>query len=41
MSLAHPLATVEQVPGLYRDRDLDLNIRHFTPSPQHEIKTSP
>jgi hypothetical protein len=33
MSLAHPLAPVEQVLGLYRDRDLDLSVRHFTSSP--------
>jgi transposase len=37
-----PLAVVEQVLGLYRDRYPDLNVRHFHEklSDQHQIKLS-
>jgi hypothetical protein len=37
-----PLAVVEQVLGLYRDRYLDLNVRHFHEklSDQHQIELS-
>lgn len=31
-----PLAQVEMVPGLYRDRYLDLNVRHFHEKPRSE-----
>jgi hypothetical protein len=37
-----PLATVEQVLGLYRDRFSDFNVQHFHEklSPQHGIQLS-